>query len=107
MVSRNRVKAACDCAPDAAYPETFAFETCNRSDFIQCLKRFLAIEDGGVSPAVEKARVRGKLRSKIIPPSLEVVVVDGEGIGHNTREARLLSTRHFDYFYNSDAIILV
>jgi hypothetical protein len=67
----NRIKVACDCAPDAAYPETFAFETPNRPDFIQRLKHFLSVEDGSVSPAVEKARVRGKLRSEIIPPNLE------------------------------------
>ena len=42
-----------------------------------------------------------------MPPDLELVVVDGEGIGHDAREARVLSARHFDYFYTSDAIILV
>jgi hypothetical protein len=67
----------------------------------------LSIEEGNISPAVEKARVRGKLRSEVLPPDLELVVVDGEGIGHDAREARVLSARHFDYFYASDAIILV
>jgi hypothetical protein len=103
----RQIKAACDCAADAAYPERFFFETRDRSEFIQRLKRFLSVEDGSVSPAVEKARVRGNLRSEIMPPTLEMVVVDGEGIGHDAREARILSTRHFDYFYNSHAIILV
>jgi len=103
----DQIKQACDCAEEAANPETFFFETRERSDFIQRLKHFLSVEDGSVSPAVEKARVRGNLRSEIMPQSLELVVVDGEGIGHDTKEARLLSTRHFDYFYNSDAIILV
>jgi hypothetical protein len=103
----SQIKAACDCTSDAPYPEMFAFETSNRSDFIQRLKRFLSVEEGSVSPAVEKARVRGKLRSQILPEELELVVVDGEGIGHDAREARLLSTRHFDYFYDSDAIVLV
>jgi hypothetical protein len=106
-VIKSRVKAACDCTADAAYPATFTFETRNRSDFIQRLKNFVSIDDGSVSPAVEKARVRGNLRSEIMPPDLELVIVDGEGIGHDTKEARVLSTRHFDYFYNSDAIILV
>lgn len=103
----SQIKAACDSPVDAAYPESFAFETHDRSDFIQRLKRFLSIEDGSVSPAVQKARVRGNLRSQIIPSDLEMVVVDGEGIGHDAREARVLSTRHYDYFYDCDCIILV
>ena len=103
----KQVKAKCSCTSNAAYPETFAFETSDRAAFIQRLKNFLSVEEGSVSPAVEKARVRGKLRSEILPPDLELVIVDGEGIGHDAREARVLSARHFDYFYTSDAIILV
>jgi hypothetical protein len=103
----KQLKEACGCRSDATYPRTFTFESHNRTDFIENLKRFLSVDDGSVSPAIEKARVRGELRSNIIPPELEVVIIDGEGIGHDAKESRLLSTRHFDYFYNCDAIILV
>jgi hypothetical protein len=103
----DHIKTACDCRAETTYPERFAFETSDRSEFIERLKTFLSIDEESVSPAVEKARVRGNLRSQIIPQNLELVVVDGEGIGHDAKEARILSTRHFDYFYNSDAIVLV
>jgi hypothetical protein len=75
----NGIKEACNRAADEPYPETFAFETCDRAEFIERLKSFLSVEDGSVSPAVEKSRVRGNLRSGIMPPKLELVVVDGEG----------------------------
>ncbi|MGA2262593.1 MAG: hypothetical protein ABSH28_14300 [Acidobacteriota bacterium] len=103
----KQVKTKCSCAADAPYPETFTFESHDRTAFIQRLKNFLSVEEGSISPAVEKGRVRGKLRSEMIPQDLELVVVDGEGIGHDAREARVLSARHFDYFYSSDAIFLV
>ena len=37
----------------------------------------------------------------------EVVLIDGEGIGHDSREASQLAPRHYDYFYNTNAIVLV
>jgi hypothetical protein len=103
----QQVKEKCNCAPGAACPESFVFQEKDRAALIQRLKGFLSVEEGSISPVVEKARVRGKLRSSLMPDNLELIVIDGEGIGHDAREARLLSTRHFDYFYSSDAIILV
>ncbi|MBM4030030.1 MAG: hypothetical protein FJ280_32215 [Planctomycetes bacterium] len=71
------------------------------------LKNFLCVDEGAISPVIEKARIRGSLKSPLIPELTEIVIVDGEGIGHDAREARILSARHFDYFRISDAIVLV
>jgi hypothetical protein len=42
-----------------------------------------------------------------LPDDTELVLIDGEGIGHDTREASRLSARHLDYFHFADSIGLV
>ena len=103
----KQVKEKCGPNTAPAFPDTFTFQAKDRATFIQRLKGFLSVEEGSISPVVAKARVRGKLRSSLLPDNMELIVIDGEGIGHDAREARVLSTRHFDYFYSSDAIVLV
>jgi hypothetical protein len=103
----DRVKSACQSQAPGLVPETFYFATTSRTEFIERLKGFLCVEEGAISPVIERARIRGSLRSSLIPDGAEIVVIDGEGIGHDAREARILSARHFDYFGVSDAIILV
>lgn len=88
-------------------PETYSFSSNNRNEFVEKLKIFLGLDEGAISPVLEKARVRGNLKSPLLPPATEIVITDGEGIGHDAREAKVLSARHFDYFYTSDSIILV
>jgi hypothetical protein len=102
-----QVKAKCGLSAGPVFPSTFTFKEADRTGFIHRLKGFLSVEEGSISPAVAKARVRGKLRSPLLPENMELIVIDGEGIGHDAREARVLSTRHFDYFYSSDAVVLV
>jgi hypothetical protein len=73
------------------------------------LKAFLDADDGSISPVVERARVRGNISATWLPENIEIVIIDGEGINHDVKESGRdnLLPRHFDYFYISDAIILV
>lgn len=103
----DRIKYVCQQQSSGLIPETFRFATTARTEFVQRLKDFLCVDEGAISPVIEKARIRGSLKSPLIPERTEIVIVDGEGIGHDAREARILSARHFDYFAISDAIILV
>ncbi len=103
----ERIKSVCQHQLSGLIPETFCFATKIRADFVQRVKDFLSVDEGAISPVIEKARIRGSLKSPLIPERTEIVIIDGEGIGHDAREARVLSARHFDYFGISDAIILV
>lgn len=76
--------------------------------FIDRLKLVLASEPGSVSPAVARARIRGDMRAPWLSDApAELVLIDGEGIGHDTREDKTLASRHLDYFYLADEILLV
>ena len=80
----------------------------NRSEFIARLKTILAAESGSLSPVISHARVRGPMSADWLSETkLEIVLIDGEGIGHDTREDKALLSRHLDYFYVSDQIVLV
>lgn len=94
---------------DASLPQSFVIEETQIEDFLKKLKPFLDAEEGSISPVVERARVRGNISATWLPDNLEVVLIDGEGIGHDIKEANKssLSPRHLDFFYLSDAIILV
>ncbi|MDD5140160.1 MAG: hypothetical protein PHY43_07890 [Verrucomicrobiales bacterium] len=102
-----RVSDVCAGGTTGHLPETFNFSSNNRNEFVEKLKIFLGLDEGAISPVLEKARVRGNLKSPLLPQATEIVITDGEGIGHDAREAKVLSARHFDYFYASDSIILV
>jgi len=67
----------------------------------------LSSEADSISPVIEHARTRGNLKSNWLSDSTEAIVIDGEGIGHDTKEAGQLDSRHYDYFYDSDAILLI
>jgi hypothetical protein len=100
------VRQTCGLAPGSTLPETHEFESTDAAAFVQKLKPFLGLEEGSISPAVEKARVRGRLKSQLLPEGMQLIITDGEGIGHDTREIRVLSARHLDYFYTSDSVLL-
>ena len=104
---KTQVYASCSIKPDQPFPESFVFKSDDKPGFVEMLKTFLSVEEGSISPVVEKARVRGMLRSSLLPQGAELVVIDGEGIGHDVRESRTLSARHLDYFHISDGIMLV
>jgi hypothetical protein len=96
-------------SPNASFPEFHTIEDTNLDEFIRKLKPFLDAEDGTISPIIERARVRGNISAAWLPANLEIVLIDGEGIGHDIKEANKssLSPRHLDFFYSSDVILLV
>jgi hypothetical protein len=78
------------------------------NDFVDSLKPLLASENNSITPVVRHARIQGPFRATWLPDQpLDLVLTDGEGIGHDTREDKILSSRHLDYFYNADQIILI
>lgn len=78
-----------------------------KQKFITRCKTLLASEKNSISPVIDYARIQGFLLADWINEETEVILIDGQGIGHDTREASQLSPRHYDHFYKSDAIILV
>jgi hypothetical protein len=72
--------------------------------FIAKAKLLLSNTRNSVSPVVEYARLQGNLLATWLPQNAELVLIDGEGIGHDTREASRLSARHLDYFHFADSI---
>jgi len=87
--------------------KVYKHEASSKSAFIAKCKEILSSEANSISPVIEHARIRGKLAAPWIDIGTEAVVIDGEGIGHDTKEAGQLDSRHYDYFYGSDAILLI
>ena len=104
---RDQVAAVCSEPSSTSLPEASLFSSNSRGEFLQKLKNVLSVDEGSISPVIEKARIRGPLKSSLLPENTEIVVIDGEGIGHDAKESRVLSARHLDYFNISDTIILV
>ena len=107
-VMQTAVQRLCD-NHDTFLPESYTIEETDIQVFLKRLKPFLDAEEESISPVIERARVRGNISATWLPENLEVVLIDGEGIGHDIKEANKssLSPRHLDFFYLSDAIILV
>ena len=87
--------------------KVYKYSEGNQADFISKCKEILSSEANSISPLIEYARIRGKLMAPWLHPRTEAVIIDGEGIGHNTKEAGQLSSRHYDYFYRADAILVI
>jgi hypothetical protein len=83
------------------------YETATREHLIKKCKDLLSSEIDSISPVIEYARIRGNLKAPWLREGVEAIVIDGEGIGHDTKEAGQLDSRHYDYFYDSDAILLI
>ena len=80
----------------------------NKDEFILSIKDLLKSETGSISPIIEYARIEGNLLADWLPHNLELILIDGEGIGHNLKETRnSLSAKHLDFFSFSDAILLL
>lgn len=77
------------------------------SEFIAQAKKLLSSAKNSVSPVIEYARLEGNLLAEWLPDNTKLVLIDGEGIGHDTREGARLSARHLDYFHFADSIGLV
>lgn len=83
------------------------FKTESKDHFVKKCKELLSSEVDSISPVIEYARIRGNLKAPWLREDIEAIVIDGEGIGHDTKEAGQLDSRHYDYFYDSDAILLI
>jgi hypothetical protein len=83
------------------------YETTEREHFVKKCKALLSSEIDSISPVIEYARIRGNLKAPWLREGVEAIIIDGEGIGHDTKEAGQLDSRHYDYFYDSDAILLI
>jgi hypothetical protein len=101
------ISVSCDGATLEHEWRLHKFETASRDDFVKKCKELLSSEIDSISPVIEYARIRGNLRAPWSHEEVEAIVIDGEGIGHDTKEAGQLDSRHYDYFYDSDAILLI
>jgi len=101
-----KVAELCDSTEIEVNYKHYQFSS-GKSDFVEKCKKLLSSEKDSISPVIEYARIQGNLLARWFPAETEIVLIDGEGIGHDAREASQLAPRHYDYFYNTDAIVLV
>lgn len=87
--------------------QVYKFCSSEKEKFITKCKKILSSDKESISPVVEYARVSGELKSDWVSNSTEIVIIDGEGIGHDTKEAAQLDARHYDFFYDVSSILLI
>lgn len=104
---QKRVADTCDGMQLGDGWSIFAHEDSSREGFLGKCRAILSSESDSISPVIQHARIRGPLYSPWVDSNIEAVVIDGEGIGHDTKEAGQLDARHYDYFYRSDLILLI
>lgn len=103
----SKVAEVCDGHRLYSDPEFYQHSSTDLTAFVDRAKLLLSSAKDSISPVVEYARLQGNLLASWLPSDVELVLIDGEGIGHDTREASRLSPRHLDYFHFADAIGLV
>jgi hypothetical protein len=107
-IINDKVKEICDNYDIPTGSGFYQVNATNIESLITKCKPILSSEKGSISPVVEYARLQGNILAPWLRENrIEVVIIDGEGIGHNTKEAGKLDPRHYDYFYNSHSIVLV
>ncbi len=80
----------------------------DKEKFILANKILLGNEFGSISVLVDYVRIEGDLLADWFDDDLELVLIDGEGIGHSLSDkADTLSSRHFDYFNFCNNILLL
>ncbi|MDR0578382.1 MAG: ATP-binding protein [Candidatus Accumulibacter sp.] len=104
---QNQIAATCDGKRLGETWGVFKYESSSRDDFLGKCKAVLSSERYSIAPVIEHARIRGRLCAPWITGNPGFIIIDGEGIGHDTKEAGQLDVRHYDYFYQSDLILLV
>jgi hypothetical protein len=87
--------------------KVYKYSDKNKEGFVTKCKEILSSEANSISPLIDYARIRGNLSASWLNAGTEAVIIDGEGIGHDTKEAGQLSSRHYDYFYRANAILLI
>jgi len=104
---QRQVAATCNGKQLGTTWSVFKHENPSRDDFLTKCKAILSSETDSISPVIQHARIRGQLYAPWMETDAEAVIIDGEGIGHDTKEAGQLDARHYDYFYQSDLILLI
>jgi len=104
---QRMLASACDGQQLDSIGKVYKYSNISHGYFVTKCKEILSSEANSISPLIEYARIRGNISAPWIKSGTEVVIIDGEGIGHDTKEAGQLSSRHYDYFYQSDAILLI
>lgn len=105
---KQKVKNACDGYDLTTGTGSYQITADDAQSLITECKSILSSEIKSISPVIEYARIQGNiLTSWLSELETEIVIIDGEGIGHNTKETGKLDSRHYDYFYNSHSIVLV
>jgi hypothetical protein len=104
---KNKVSELCEGFALFSDVDFYQHSSADIESFVEQAKKLLSSAKNSISPVVEYARLQGNLLADWLPAGTELVLIDGEGIGHDTREASRLSARHLDYFYFADSIGLV
>ncbi|WP_421851276.1 hypothetical protein [Marinomonas sp.] len=102
-------KIACKNTHTPFSNETLVIENIdNKDEFILKTKKLLSHDFGSISILAEYIRIEGDLLVDWLDPSLEFLLIDGEGIGHSLGEKRdTLSARHYNYFNYCNSIVLI
>lgn len=104
---QSKVSEVCDGHKLFSDTDFFQHSSDDQASFVSKAKLLLSSAKNSISPVVDYARLQGNLLAEWLPSNAELVLIDGEGIGHDTREASRLSARHLDYFHFADSIGLV
>ena len=95
------------------WPNLWKYEDHNRADFLQQLRRFSSNHHQQfgrlLTPLVNGLRVQGPFRptDDRLPTDNNLVLLDGEGLGHTARSASSISTRVTQRYSEVDMILLV
>ena len=96
------------------WPTTWYYEEGSRNAFLKQVRWFSSNHDQQfgrlLTPLVDGVRVRGPFQSTAIEPrgkGRQLVLLDGEGLGHSAKEATSVSTKVTEKFPEVDMILLV
>jgi hypothetical protein len=95
----------------SGWPETWVYETSDRTDFVQQIRWFSSNywpEFGRLlTPLVQGIRVRGPLYPNFAANLPRLVLLDGQGLGHTPDSSSSVTTHITRRFPHADVILLV
>lgn len=93
------------------WPTTWSWESDQRDAFMKVITRFTSnyapLFGRLLTPLVNGIRVSGPFQPAWGSPSLRLVLIDGEGLGHTPKSAATLSTHVAEQLEQVDAVLLV
>lgn len=96
------------------WPLVWSWQTTNRMDFIRKISRLTSNHHRWhgtlLSPIVTALRIKGPFKPAFLPqdaPVPELVIKDGEGLGHITESATTVPSTTVAQFPNADIVLLV